>query len=139
MALATVERVAALHRTALFAGVPGRTLAAVARAATEVEVETGGRVIEEGALEDHLFVIVCGRIWVHQGSDTLRELGPGATIGELAALVPESRSASATALEPGLLLRIDKPVLDELLADHPALAAGVISALVGLLRTGSRR
>lgn len=139
MVLTTVERVAALHRAGLFAGVPGRTLAAVAVAATEVEVEPGARIIEEGALEDHLFVIVDGRVWVHQGSETRRELGAGTTIGELAALVPEARSASVTALQPTLLLRIDKPVLDELLVDHPALAAGVITSLVGLLRTAGHR
>jgi CRP-like cAMP-binding protein len=139
MALVTVERVAALHHTDLFRDVPGRTLAAVARLATEVEIEPGGRIIEEGSVEDHLFVIVRGRVWVHQGDRTLRELGPGATIGELAALVPEPRSASVTALEPTLLLRTDKPVLDELLADHPALAGGVITALVGMLRTAGDR
>lgn len=139
MTLVTVERVAALHHTDLFRDVPGRTLAAVARSATEVEVDPGGRIIEEGMVEDHLFVIVSGRVWVHQGDRTLRQLGPGATIGELAALVPEPRSASVTALEPTLLLRIDKPVLDELLADHPALAGGVITALVGMLRTAGDR
>jgi CRP-like cAMP-binding protein len=55
-------------------------------------------------------------------------------VGELAALVPEPRSASVTAVEPATLLRIDKPVLDELLADRPALASGIIAALVAMVR-----
>jgi CRP-like cAMP-binding protein len=55
-------------------------------------------------------------------------------VGELAALVPEARSASVTALEATTLLRIDKPLLDELLADLPELASGVIAALVGMIR-----
>jgi CRP-like cAMP-binding protein len=130
----TVERVAALHQTALFAEVPGRTLAAVARLATEVIVEAGAVIIEEGAVEDHLFAIVDGRVRVHQGHRTLREMAAGATVGELAALVPEPRSASVTALEPTVLLRIDKPVLDELLADRPDLVTGVITALVRMVR-----
>ena len=62
------------------------------------------------------------------------ELGPGVTVGELAALVPEPRTASVTALEPTLLLRLDKAVLDELLADWPELAHAVIAALVARLR-----
>jgi CRP/FNR family cyclic AMP-dependent transcriptional regulator len=49
-------------------------------------------------------------------------------------LVPEPRSASATAIERSTLLRLDKPVLDELLADRPELAAGIIRALVIRLR-----
>ena len=126
----TVERVAALHRVDLFAAVPGRTLAAVARHATEVEVDTGTTFIDEGAIEDHMFVIVGGRVRVHQGERTIAELGPGVSVGELAALVAEPRSASVTAIEQTTLLRLSKHVLDELLADYPELASGVIAALV---------
>ena len=39
-----------------------------------------------------------------------------------------------TVLEPTLALRVDKTVLDELLADWPELAHGVIAALVSRLR-----
>ena len=60
--------------------------------------------------------------------------GPGTTVGELAALVPQPRTASVTALEPTLALRLDKAVLDDLLVDWPELAHGVIEALVARLR-----
>ena len=40
--------------------------------------------------------------------------------GELAALVPQPRTASVTALEPTLVLRLDKAVLDDLLATGPS-------------------
>ena len=137
MTTSTIDRVVALHGVPLFAGIPGRTLAAVARSAEEVEVDAGAAVIEAAAVEDHLFVVVSGRLRVHEGDHTIRTLGPGSTVGELAALVPQPRSASVTALEPTLLLRIEKPVLDELLADWPELATGVITALVGMLRAGT--
>jgi len=39
-----------------------------------------------------------------------------------------------TVLEPTLVLRLDKAVLDELLAEWPELAHGVIAALVSRLR-----
>lgn len=135
MTMTTVDRVVALHRVPLFADVPGRTLAAVAMRAREVEVAEGDVVIEQGAVEDHLFAVVSGRFVARVGDRTLRELGPGATVGELAALAPEPRSASVTALEPGLLLRIDKPLLDELFADRPELARAVITSLVRMLRS----
>lgn len=136
--MTTIERVVALQRVGLFADVPGRTLAAVARRATELDVAPGESVIVEGAVEDHLFTVVHGRLRVHHGSRDVTTLGPGTTVGELAALVPEPRSASVTALEPTTLLRIDKPVLDELLADQPALANGVIAALVAMVRERTR-
>lgn len=138
MALSTVERVVALQRVPLFADIPGRTLAAVALRATEREVAAGEAVIVEGAVEDHLFVVVSGTLKVHHGDRELTELGPGATVGELAALVPEPRSASVTALGPATLLRIDKAVLDELLADRPELATGIIGSLVTMLRDRTR-
>jgi len=134
MTMTVIERVVALQRTPLFAEVPGRTLAAVARRAEEVAVAAGQAVIAEGAVDDHLFAVVRGRLRVHQGDRTLTVLDAGATVGELAALVPEPRSASVTALEPAMLLRIDKGVLDELLADRPELARGVIAALVAMIR-----
>lgn len=132
--LTTIERVVALHRVGLFADVPGRTLAAVAQRATEVEVGEGELVIAEGAVEEHMYAVVRGRLRVHRGDRTIIELGPGATVGELAALVPEPRSASVTAVGPATLLRIDRPVLEELLVDRPALASGIIAALVATIR-----
>ena len=132
--MTTIERVLALQRVTLFAETPGRILAAVARRATEVVVEAGERLIEEGALEDHLFALVRGRLRVHRGEVTVATLEPGASVGELAALVPEPRSASVTALEASTLLRIEKAVLDELLLDWPELATGVIEALVATVR-----
>jgi CRP-like cAMP-binding protein len=132
--MTTIERVVALHRVGLFADVPGRTLAALARRATEIEAAAGTRVIEEGAIEDHLYAVVRGRLRVHHGEREVTILGAGTTVGELAALVPEPRSASVTTLEPSTLLRIDRPLLLELLADRPALANGVIGALVAMIR-----
>lgn len=132
--LGLVERVAALHRVDLFARVPGRVLAAVADAATEVHASPGETLIEEGAVEAHLYAVVEGRVRVHRGDQTLVELGSCTTVGELAALVPQPRAASVTALEPTVALRLDKAVLDDLLADWPELAHGVIDALVGRLR-----
>src|SRR5437868_15109928 len=105
--MTTVERVVALQRVGLFRTVPGRTLAALATRAPEIDVQPGAAVIEEGAIEEHLFVVVRGRLLVHRGERRITELGPGSTVGELAALVPEPRSASVTALESSTLLRID--------------------------------
>ena len=136
--LTIIERVVALHRVGLFADVPGRTLAAVAQRATEVEVAEGELVIAEGAVEEHMFAVVRGSLRVHRGDRVIAELGPGSTVGELAALVPEPRSASVTALQASTLLRIDRPILEELLADRPALAGGIIAALVGTIRERSR-
>ena len=40
--------------------------------------------------------------------------------------------------EPTTMLRIDRPLLEELLADRPALAHGIIAALVAMVRERAR-
>ena len=132
--LGLVERVAALHRVELFAGIPGRVLAAVAEAAVERRVAPGETLMEEGAVEAHLYAIVEGRVRVHRGERTIVELGAGATVGELAVLAPAPRAASVTAIEPTHVLRVDQAVLDELIVEWPELAHGVIAELVSRLR-----
>ena len=132
--LGLVERVAALHRVELFAGIPGRVLAAVATGAVEERFPPGAMLMEEGAVEAHLYAIVEGRVRVHRGERTLVELGSCSSVGELAVLVPAPRTASVSALEPTLVLRVDQDVLDELLVDWPELAHGVIAELVSRLR-----
>ena len=138
MSLTTIERVVALQRVALFADVPGRTLAAVAQRAIEVEVPAGTTVIAEGALDDHMFALVRGRVRVHQGEHRLAVLDAGATVGELARSSPSRARRPSRCSSRRLLLRIEKAVLDELLLDRPELATGIISSLVTMLRARYR-
>jgi CRP-like cAMP-binding protein len=135
--LGLVERVAALHRVELFAGIPGRVLAAVAEAAVETRLSQGDVLMEEGAVEAHLYVIVEGRVRVYRDERTLVELGSGATVGELAVLAPAPRAASVTAIEPTHVLRVDQALLDDLIVDWPELAHGVIAELVSRLRASA--
>lgn len=130
----TVDRVAALHRVDLFRNAPGRVLAAVAHAADELELEADEPFIVEGTTEDSLYVIVSGRVRVHRGNKQITEVGPGSTVGEMAVLQPEPRSASVTTVTPARLLRLRKRAVDDLLVDHPELAASVIAALVSMVR-----
>lgn len=132
--LLTIERVAVLQRVAFFADVPGHTLVAVARLLDEVSFEAGVIIMERGAVEDWLFVIADGRVRAHIGNRTLAETGPGGVVGEFAVLAPAPRSASVTAIEPSLLLRLRRGPFEELLDDRPEIARSVISTLARLLQ-----
>jgi len=132
--LLTVERVAALKRVTLFGDVPGHTLVGVARLVEEVSFEAGARIIERGSVEDWLFVVAEGRIRVHIGELTLTESGSGGVVGEFALLAPAPRSASVTAIEPTLLLRLRRGPFEELLDDRPEIARAVISTLARMLQ-----
>jgi len=132
--LLTVERVAVLQRVGMFGSVPGNKLVAVARLLEEVRFPAGATVIERGALEDWLFVVADGRVRAHLGDRTLVEREPGGVVGELAVLAPAPRSASVTALEPTLLLRLRRAPFEELLDDEPEIARAVAGALARRLQ-----
>ena len=132
--LLTIERVAILQRVDMFAAVPGQTLAAVARLLDEVRVSPGEVVIERGAIEDWLFVVADGRLRVHVGERALVDCGAGAVVGELALLAPASRSASVTAAEHSLLLRLRREPFEELIDDFPEIARAVIATLARRLQ-----
>lgn len=132
-----VERVAALHRIDLFATTPGNILAAVAAEVEEVTLDAGEVLIEAGAAEDTLYAILTGRVQVLVNGRVLVEAGPGSTVGELAVLVAEPRSATVVTTEPSGFLRVHKATVDDLIADHPAFAHSIIEALVARLRTTS--
>ncbi len=135
--LLTIERVAVLQRVALFGDVPGHTLVAVARLLEEVPFDDGATVIERGNVEDWLFVVAAGRVRVHIGDRTVTETGPGGVVGEFAVVAPAPRSASVTAVEPSLLLRLRRGPFEELLDDRPEIARGVISTLARLLQAAA--
>lgn len=136
--LLTIERVAHLKSIDIFAETPDHMLASVARIIHEVEVAQGETFIREGEAADCLFTVIEGQVRVHSQDRTIIVLGPGKTVGELALLDPEPRAASVTALEDTLLFRIDREPFDEVMADRPEIARGIIRALTRRLREQGR-
>ena len=75
-----------------------------------------------------------GKLKVHIGDKVLAEIGERQVVGEMAALDPEPRSASVTAIEDGLLLRMSSDVLERLIGDDIRVARGIIQELCDRLR-----
>jgi CRP-like cAMP-binding protein len=87
----------------------------------------------EGAVEDWLFVLIDGSVRVTQW-ESVRELGPGDVVGELAVLASEPRVVTAVAVTDVHAFRLRKVDFDEALRTRPEIAAGVIAELVRRLR-----
>jgi CRP/FNR family transcriptional regulator, cyclic AMP receptor protein len=131
--LVIVERVAHLRHSALFADTPDRVLAGLAAALDEVHFAAGEQLMQTGAVEDWLYIVVSGEVEVTRPDRVVR-LGPGAVVGELAVLDPQARSATVTALVPTFAFQLRKAAFDEALAARPEIARGVIAELVRRLR-----
>jgi predicted acylesterase/phospholipase RssA/CRP-like cAMP-binding protein len=122
----------------LLAGADPDTLDALAGDARPCRALAGDWVIREGDAADDLFVVLRGRLRVVTGSDegerTLRILGPGAAIGELALLTGAPRSASVQAVRDTTLLQLRRNRFVELMERDGRFAAAVARELAAQLQ-----
>ncbi len=130
----TIEKVLILRNTPIFDSVKEEQLVDVAARAEPIELGAGTTLFERGQAGNAMYVVVEGRIKAHIGEKVLAELGPNDVVGEMAALDPEPRSASVTAIEPTLLLRISNQNLQLLIDHNPDVARGIIKVLCTRLR-----
>jgi HEAT repeat protein len=132
--LTTIERVIILKDVELFAETPDELLAEVAGLLTEVELSPGQPVFAKGDAGDSLYVVVSGRMRVHDGDVTISALSESEVFGEMALLDTETRLASVTATEDTLLLRLDQESFYELMDTRSEVARGIIRVLTARLR-----
>ena len=135
----TVEKVMILRSVSVFADVPEEVLAELAGYLEELEAATGERIYEKGVVGRTMYIIVEGRVRVHDEDRTFTELGDGEIFGELTTLDPEPHSASVTALADTRLLGLDRDALYELMSAHPTVLRGLIHVLCGRLRAKGKR
>lgn len=133
--LGDVDKVLVLKTASIFADSPDAVLADLARRCTEVHLDAGHMLFAKRDLGTTLFVVVTGRVKVHDGSRIIAELGARAVFGELAALSSEPRSASVTATEDTRLLALEQSDLYELMWDRVEVVRGLMDVLVSRLRS----
>ncbi len=131
----TIERVLLLKSVEVFSETPEEDLLELAAVLEEIETRAGECIIEKGELGSSMYIVVDGEVRVHDGEQELRVLGGREIFGELAALDPEKRSASVTAIEDTVLFRLDERALYEMMAENQSLTRGIIRVLCQRLRT----
>src|SRR6188508_679740 len=92
----------------LLRGASAHVVEELSASATELRLEARDWLFREGDQADRLYVVVGGRLQVI-GDDgrILREVGPGAALGELGLLTGTRRSASVRAVRDSRLLALD--------------------------------
>ncbi len=132
--LSPIEKTLFLKTVDIFAGLPDDALEAAARAAAEIQIAPGDIVVTKGDPGDALYVVVAGALSVQYDGHEFDRLGEGDVFGEMALLDGEPRSASVTALEDSILLRLEGEDFDDLLGDYPVVTRGIIHVLSDRLR-----
>jgi CRP-like cAMP-binding protein len=120
---------ASLKDVPLFAGLSRRVRKIVAQHADEVAMAAGTEIVSEGALANELFVIVEGTAEVFEGGTMIRQLGPGAVVGEIGVLRTHKRTATVTATTPVKAIVVYGPELTALDETMPEVFAELESLI----------
>jgi CRP-like cAMP-binding protein len=105
-----------LARVELLAGLPGKTLAQLAKQMEREEIAPGTVVIREGDLGERFYVVFAGMLSVSQRDRGNRGvLRPGDYFGEVALAMNVPRTATVTAITPAVVASCDRATFDELL------------------------
>jgi CRP-like cAMP-binding protein len=98
---------------------------------SEARIGAGQTLIERGQYGAGVFVILEGTVVV-EAPEGVRELGPGALLGELAMLSPEGvRTARVRATSGLRVLAVDRTEFERLCGDDPAFADRVTGGSTG--------
>ncbi len=130
----TLEKVLLLKRAHILARISGEDLAALAKVAEAQIYATGEFILREGESADALHIVVRGTVGIIREGIQVAVLGAGETLGEMAVLGRETRSASAVALEETETLWIGNEEFYEILHEQVEIAEGVIRMLSDRLR-----
>jgi CRP-like cAMP-binding protein len=104
-----------LARIELLAGLPGETLARLAKRMERHEVAPGTVLVREGEPGDRFYVVFAGMLSVTQKSLGSRGvLRPGDYFGEVALAMHIPRTATVAAITPAVVASCDRETFDEL-------------------------
>jgi CRP-like cAMP-binding protein len=129
-----LETALLLHQVPLFADLPPEALLPVARLSSYRMLAPDERLFEQGSFGDALFVVVDGLLRIEQHGQLLARLGKGETVGEMAVLDWQPRSASVVAEQASTLLRVERNDLIDLLQEEPALLRSLLTLLSRRIR-----
>lgn len=102
------------------------------------KVAAGDFLFKEGDKADFMYVMVSGTAHVLVGDQGIEECGAGATLGELALIDHQSRSASVRAVSDCVFARIDEKRFHFLVSQTPYFATTVMKAMAHRLRNADR-
>lgn len=128
------DKLRALQASGLFNNLSDEVLREIVPLLASLEFGAGEAIVQKGEPGDSMYLIVRGRVRAQDGERLLDELGPAEVFGEMAALDPEPRSATITALEPVQLVQLGTQAVYTLLSAHPEIGSALVRTLSRRLR-----
>jgi signal transduction histidine kinase len=132
--LTSSDKIEILRKVAIFSEANNQLLQSLADAMEEVIALKGKKIIEKGTVGDAAFILVEGTVRVHDGNHVLARLGRGEMFGEYALIDRQTRSASITAEEQCLLLKLDQADFYRIATTNADILRGVLKVLINRMR-----
>ena len=122
-----IGRLADLSSALLFQSLDHIALESLLPNLTWVFLAGGETLFRAGDVGDSMYVVVAGRLRIftegNNGMDVaIREIGRGESVGELAILTGNARSATVRAVRDTELARLSRTAYEDVLKRHPQLA-----------------
>jgi CRP-like cAMP-binding protein len=125
----TLDKLMLLHDVTIFRHVSDEILLELAFVSTEEYAAAGEPIVTKGEFGADMYIVASGQVQVHDGDKVFAEIGAHDVFGEIAALSPQVRAASVSAVENTVLLKINHEVLYDIMARNIGLVKGVIEVL----------
>ncbi len=132
------DQLVQLAAVPLFAGVSKKGMRQICEMAKELTFDEGDEVTVEATRGGRFHLILDGKASVITGGRRVATLGPGDTIGEMALLDGEPRSATVCALEPLRTLSLTSWNFRTLLRKEPTIMEKVLLQLVTRVRAADK-
>lgn len=128
----------------VFGSLDTETLHEMGRVFRWSRLRRGERLFRQGERGDALYVLVSGRLQARLESDSgssrvVGEITPGETVGEMALVADQPRSATVVALRDSVLQVCDRDDFERLLDSHPQLFRHLAAVLVRRLEKANQK
>jgi predicted acylesterase/phospholipase RssA/CRP-like cAMP-binding protein len=127
----------ATHLSGLFDAADPAALLQLEADAEWVSLRGGETLFRLGDPGDAAYVVLSGRLRAvddRDGERTLNDIGVGETVGEMALLSSDRRSATVYAVRDSLLAKLSAPAFQRLIESHPQVLQRISGLLIQRLR-----
>lgn len=123
-----------LKQISIFSRLNNIMLEDVASNLKSLSVPSGEEIIKKGEKGNAVYIIVDGRVKVHDGQHVFSYLSGGDYFGELTLIDEKERSASVTTVEDSSLFKLEKDGFQNLLTNNPYFTSSILLSLVDRIR-----
>lgn len=130
-----IDLVGTLKQSPVFSALDETTIRKLLCKFTKVYLHKNQILFHQGEFSNSLYVVIIGRLLVIVKTEKnieriIGEINPGDTVGELATISNEPRTATAKATDKSILLELSSAAFREICEQYPAVFQKTVNAVV---------